>query len=64
MSQWGGEIQIGNARFITHVHTDGFDPVRNDSHIDLVVLVDDGGDPQAAQLILADLKARLIGKEV
>lgn len=62
MSHWGREIQVGKARFVTHVATRGFDPIRPDSPVDMVMLLDNGGDLEAAEKTLADLEAKMIGQ--
>lgn len=64
MGQWGLPIKIGKAKFLTHVDTGGqcFNPTSTPgSVIDTVMILDDGGDPAAADATLTKLKARLLG---
>lgn len=57
MGQWGdSEIRIGKARFLRHYTTkDVFGPIQTGDPI-TYVMIDDGGNPEAAEAALADLR--------
>lgn len=62
MAQWGSEKTYGSARFLCFVDTEPFAPIDPFSdHVDDVVLLDDGGDPEAAQIALDLLRKHCVG---
>ncbi|AEH88222.1 hypothetical protein [Mesorhizobium opportunistum] len=58
MGQWGdSEIKIGRARFLRHYTTkDCWGPIQSGAPC-TYVMIDDGGDPVAAEAALAQLEA-------
>lgn len=58
MGQWGdSEIRIGKARFLRHYTTKHvFGPIQAGDPV-TYVMIDDGGDPAAAEAALAQLEA-------
>lgn len=62
MSQWGVELEKNGARFVSHVETDGFLPIRLDSIVSDIFLIDHGGNIELAEQALDELKAKYVGK--
>ena len=62
MGQWSQTFKVGKAQFVAHANTgDPFHQVTTSAIVDLVMLVDDGGDPEEAATTLGDLRAKMVG---
>ena len=67
MGQWSKPFNVGKAEFLAHAKTavgGPFSPVTSSSIVDFVMLMDDGGEPEAAATAIADLEAKMVGKPV
>lgn len=51
-TQWGNEKQVGAARFIPHV---------SDNRVNGVIMVDNGGDAEAAAAAMLELERACVG---